>query len=219
MTDATSNLETLKNAIIEGKRDLAVESTKAALDLGADPTHILNGYMIPALDVVGAMFESKEIFVPEMMISAKAMKASLELVKPLLPRDDSKKKGTVVIGTVYGDLHDIGKNLVCLMLDNAGYTVVDLGVNVPATKFIEEATKHHANVIGLSSLLTTGDPYIKSTIAAIRGADALKDVKIIAGGAAVTDKLVRTSGGDMYVPDAGTAVPVVKELLVGAVLA
>lgn len=219
MSDVTSTLETLKKAIIEGKRDIAVESTRTALDLGADPTDVLNGYMIPALDVVGAMFESKEIFVPEMMISAKAMKASLELVKPLLPRDDSKKKGTVVIGTVYGDLHDIGKNLVCLMLDNAGYTVVDLGVNVPAAKFIDEATKHHANVIGLSSLLTTGDPYIKSTIAAIRGSDALKDVKIIAGGAAVTDKLIRTSGGDRYVPDAGTAVPVVKELLVGAVLA
>lgn len=213
MTDATTILETLKKAIIDGKKDLAVESTRAAIDSGADPSHILNGYMIPALETVGKMFEAKEIFVPEMMISAKTMKASLELVKPLLPREDSKKKGTVVIGTVYGDLHDIGKNLVILMLDNAGYNVVDLGTNVPAARFIDEAIKHEANVIGLSSLLTTGDPYIKSTIEAIRKNETLKQIRIIAGGAAVTDKLVKTSGGDRYVTDAANAVPAVKELL------
>ncbi len=184
-----------------------------AIDHGAKPEIILNDYMIAALQVVGKMFEAREIFVPEMMISAKAMKAALELVKPLLPRESAKKKGTVVIGTIQGDLHDIGKNLVGLMLDNAGYKVVDLGVNVPAARFVDEAIKNDADVIGLSSLLTTGDPYIKSTVATIRSSQVSQRVKIICGGAAVTDKLVKLAGADRYVPDAGNAVPAVQELL------
>ncbi len=213
MSDTVEILESLKTAIIEGKKDAAVESTRNALALGAKAEDVLNGYMIPALEEVGRLFEAREIFVPEMMISARAMKASLELVKPLLSRESSKKRGTVVIGTVYGDLHDIGKNLVGLMLDNAGFKVVDLGVNVPAAKFVDEAIKHEADVIGLSSLLTTGDPYMKSTVETIRASALSQRVRIICGGAAVTDKLVQSCGADRYVPDAANAVPAVKELL------
>ena len=213
MSEANQALEALKQSIIDGKKDISVAMAQKAIDHGAKPEIILNDYMIAALQIVGKMFEAREIFVPEMMISAKAMKAALELVKPLLPRESAKKKGTVVIGTIQGDLHDIGKNLVGLMLDNAGYKVVDLGVNVPAARFVDEAIKNDADVIGLSSLLTTGDPYIKSTVATIRSSQVSQRVKIICGGAAVTDKLVNLAGADRYVPDAGNAVPAVQELL------
>jgi methylmalonyl-CoA mutase cobalamin-binding domain/chain len=213
MSDANQALEALKQSIIDGKKDIAVAMAQEAIDKGVRPEIILNDYMIAALQTVGKLFEAREIFVPEMMISAKAMKAALEIVKPLLPRETSKKKGTVVIGTIQGDLHDIGKNLVGLMLDNAGYNVVDLGVNVSAARFVDEAIKNEADVIGLSSLLTTGDPYIKSTVATIRSSQVPQKVKIICGGAAVTDKLVKLSGADRYVPDAANAVPAVQELL------
>ena len=169
--------------------------------------------MIPALDVVGKRFETKKIFVPEMMISARAMQACLDLIKPLLAKDEAIKMGTVVIGTVFGDLHDIGKNLVVMMLESAGFDVVNIGENVPPERFVEEARKHNADIVGLSSLLTTGDPYVKATIEAVKNSDIAGKVKVICGGAAVTPKFVYTYGADAYAPDAASAVTKVKELL------
>lgn len=213
MSDMETILEALKEAIINGKRKDAIELTKKALDSGIKPADIVSNYMIPALDVVGKRFETKKIFVPEMMISARAMQACLDLIKPLLAKDEARKMGTVVIGTVFGDLHDIGKNLVIMMLESAGFDVVNIGENVPPERFVEEARKHNADIVGLSSLLTTGDPYVKATIEAVKNSDIAGKVKVICGGAAVTPKFVYTCGADAYAPDAASAVSRVKELL------
>lgn len=212
-TNGENTLMALKEMVIKGKRVDAVELTRKALAEGIAPAVIVHGTLIPALDVVGKNFEAKKIFVPEMMIAARSMKACLEIIKPYLPKDGSKSLGTIVIGTVFGDLHDIGKNLVILMLESAGFTVIDLGVNIPPEKFVEEGRKHQAEIIGLSSLLTTGDPYVKLTIEAIKGSDIAEKVKVICGGAALTSKSVLANGGDCYVPDAASAVRTAKELL------
>lgn len=213
MSELENNLEALKEAVIKGKKNDAVALTQRALDNGAIPAEIVSKYLIPALDIVGKKFEAKKIFVPEMMIAARAMQGCLELIKPLLPKDDTKKLGTVLIGTVFGDLHDIGKNLVVMMLESAGFNIVDIGVNVPPEKFVEEARKNSADIVGMSSLLTTGDPYVKATIEAVKNSDLAASVKIICGGAALTPKFVNACGADRYVPDAASAVTTVKELL------
>jgi len=213
MSEMENNLEALKEAIIKGKKNDAIALTRKVLDSGAIPTQVVSKYMIPALDIVGKKFEAKKIFVPEMMIAARAMNACLELIKPLLSKDDTKKLGTVLIGTVFGDLHDIGKNLVIMMVESAGFNVVDIGVNVPPEKFVEEARRHNADIIGMSSLLTTGDPYVKSTVEAIKASDIAEKVKVICGGAALTPKFVNACGADRYVPDAASAVTTIKELL------
>jgi 5-methyltetrahydrofolate--homocysteine methyltransferase len=208
------NFEALKQAVIAGKRIEAVEFTKQAIDEGVDPQELISRYLIPAMNVVGDKFEKKEIFVPEMMIAARSMQACMDLVKPLLQKEVDIDQGTVVIGTVFGDLHDIGKNLVKLLMESSGLKVIDLGVGVKSKKFVDAAKQHNAGIVGLSSLLTTGDPYVLETVKVIKGSDISRSVKIICGGAALTRKFVEeTCGADAYAKDAAEGVRKIKELL------
>src|SRR5512137_492382 len=152
-----ADLEALKQAVIAGRRKEAMDLTLQAIDQGTDPHELIGRYLIPALNVVGDRFQKREIFVPEMMIAAKSMQSCVDLLKPLIKKGSELDLGTVVVGTVFGDLHDMGKNLVKLLLESSGFKVVDLGENVPAQKFVAGARAHNAVVVGLSSLLTTGD--------------------------------------------------------------
>ncbi len=210
-----TDLERLKSAVIAGKRREAEELTRRTLEQGIDPQEIIHSTLIPALNVVGERFEKREIFVPEMMVSAKAMQACVDLVKPHLSQDAAEAPlATILLGTVFGDLHDIGKNLVKLLLESAGFRVVDLGENVPAERFVEEARKHQARVVGLSSLLTTGDPFVEQTVKAIRASDLAGTVKVVCGGAALTPKFVlETCGADAYAKDAADGLRKIKEMV------
>ena len=155
-----ADLEAIKRAVIAGRRKEAMDLTQLAIDNGADPQDLIDGILIPALNVVGDRFQKREIFVPEMMIAAKSMQSCVDLLKPLIKIDRDLNLGTVVVGTVFGDLHDIGKNLVRLLLESSGFKVVDLGVNVVSSRFIEAVRNDQAAVVGLSSLLTTGEPHV-----------------------------------------------------------
>ncbi|MBI4800114.1 MAG: corrinoid protein [Desulfarculus sp.] len=211
-----ADLQALREAIIKGRRAEVPGLVQAALEQGANPQTLINGHMIEAMKEVGRRFEQKQIFVPEMMIAARAMQAGLEVLKPLMEQAGhaALSLGTVVMGTVFGDLHDIGKNLVILMLESSGFKVVNLGENVPAAGFVEAAREHQAQLVGLSSLLTTGDPYVKATVAAIKQSELAGQVKILCGGAALTPRFVlQECGADGYAPDAVAAVRLAKELL------
>lgn len=211
-----ADLEAIKSAVSAGKRKEIVPLVQAALDEGVDPQVIVNDFMIEAMKDVGARFEAKKIFVPEMMMAARTMQAGVDIIKPLLIQnaDQVKKQGAVVIGTVFGDLHDIGKNLVVLMLESSGFEVFNIGENVAPEKFVEMARKHNADVVGMSSLLTTGDPHVKSTVEAFKNSDLDGKVKLICGGAAVTKKFaVDECGADGHAVDAVDGVRVIKELL------
>ncbi len=213
-TQDDADLERIKEAVISGKRKSAVEYTKTALDHGADPQDIINRYLIPGLNIVGEKFEKKKIFVPEMMMAAKSMQACVDLVKPLIAReDDAGGLGTVVLGTVFGDLHDIGKNLTKLLLETSGFRVIDLGENVPAQKFVDAARENNAHIVGLSSLLTTGDPHVEETISAIKNSDLAEKVKVICGGAAMTLKFVEACGADAHARDAADGVKKIKNMI------
>ena len=211
------DLERLKAAVIEGKRREAEDLTRRVLEKGIDPQEIIQGTLIPALNVVGERFENRKIFVPEMMVSAKAMQACVDLVKPHLKQAAADAPlATIVLGTVFGDLHDIGKNLVKLLLESAGFRVVDLGENVPTERFVEAAREHQARVVGLSSLLTTGDPFVEQTVKAIRASDLAGTVKVVCGGAALTPKFVlETCGADAHARDAADGLKKIKQMVGG----
>lgn len=209
-----TDLEALKQAVIGGKRKEAMDLTERAISEGTDPDLLINAYLIPALNVVGDRFQRREIFVPEMMIAAKSMQSCVDLLKPLIKKGSELDLGTVVVGTVFGDLHDIGKNLVKLLLESSGFRVVDLGENVPAQKFVESARVHNASVVGLSSLLTTGDPYVLDTVKALKSSDMAGRIKVICGGAALTPKFVeQTCGADAWAKDAADGLKKIKGLL------
>ncbi|MDQ1336143.1 MAG: 5-methyltetrahydrofolate--homocysteine methyltransferase [Thermodesulfobacteriota bacterium] len=209
-----ADLERIKDSVISGKRKAAVEYTQKALDRGADPQEIINNYLIPGLNTVGERFEKKKIFVPEMMMAAKSMQACVDLLTPLLKKEKaSRGLGTIVLGTVFGDLHDIGKNLTKLLLKTSGFEVIDLGENVPSARFVEAAREHKADVVGLSSLLTTGDPHVEETIRTIKESDLRDKVKVICGGAALTLKFVEACGADAHAKDAADGVKKIKALL------
>ena len=165
-----SILENIKETVIKGKTKEIGALVQAALDEGADPQDIINNYLIEAMKEVGARFEAKKIFVPEMMIAARTMQTGLAVIEPLIAGEESKfeKLGNVVVGTVFGDLHDIGKNLVVLMLESSGFKVTDIGVNVPVDTFVDKARELGADVVGISSLLTTGDQNMAATVAALQ---------------------------------------------------
>jgi 5-methyltetrahydrofolate--homocysteine methyltransferase len=206
--------DALRQAVIGGRRKEAMDLTQFAIDHGADPHDLIDRILIPALNVVGDRFQRREIFVPEMMIAAKSMQSCVDLLKPLITKEKALNHGTVVVGTVFGDLHDIGKNLVKLLLGGSGFNVVDLGVNVVAPKFIEAVKAHSAIVVGLSSLLTTGDPHVEETVSAIKNSEIAGSVKIICGGAALTRKFVEEKcGADAYAKDAASGVKKIKRLL------
>ncbi|MCF8032672.1 MAG: corrinoid protein [Desulfarculaceae bacterium] len=209
-------MEAIKEAVSKGKRKEIVGLVQAALDQGADPQKIINDYMIEAMKEVGARFEAKKIFVPEMMMSARTMQTGLDVIRPIIAESGSQqeKVGTVVIGTVFGDLHDIGKNLVVLMLESSGFEVINIGENVPPETFVEKARELGADVVGLSSLLTTGDPHVKATVEAFKNSDLAGKVKVVCGGAAVTPKFaVETCGADGHATDAVDAVKVIINLI------
>ena len=211
-----ADLQAIKDAVNKGKRKDIVGLVQAALDDGTDPQVIINDYMIEAMKEVGARFEAKKIFVPEMMMAARTMQEGVNVIKPLLidNKTEVKKLGTVVIGTVFGDLHDIGKNLVVLLLESSGFEVINIGENVDPQQFVNKARELKADVVGMSSLLTTGDPHVKSTINAFKESDLNGKVKLVCGGAAVTKKFaVDECGADGHAIDAVDGVRVIKQLL------
>ena len=206
------DLPKLTEAIEKGNRNEAKRLSKELLNAGAAPLDIVEKGLVPGMAIVGEKFKNNQIFVPEMLIAARAMKETMALLEPLLAKAGIKPKYTAVIGTVQGDLHDIGKNLVAMMWKGANFGVVDLGTNVPPEKFVAAAKEHHAQIIGLSALLTTTMQAMKTTIQAIRGA-GLNSVKIIIGGAPITQEFAREIGADGYGPDAATAVDVARQLV------
>ncbi len=186
---------------------------RAALAQGMGPGAILDGGLIPAMTDVGERWKRDEIFMPEVMIAARAMKAGMNLLDPLLSQQGVAPKGKIILGTVKGDLHNIGKNLVVMMLEGGGFEVVDLGIDVPVTKFIEAIKQHQPQVVGMSALLTTTMREMKNTIQAIEWAGLKEQVKTIVGGAPVTERFAREIGADGYAADAVSAVDLVKSLL------
>ena len=211
-----TDLENIKEAVVTGKLKEISLLVQTALDKGADPQNIIDNYLIDAMKEVGARFEANKIFVPEMMIAARTMQTGLAVIEPLMAGDNRKleKLGTVVVGTVLGDLHDIGKNLVVLMLESSGFNVVDIGVNVPVETFVDRAGELDADIVGISSLLTTGDANMKITVAALKNGGLKENVKIICGGAAVfEERALDNWGADGYAQDAASAVRVAKKLL------
>ena len=205
-----AELSLLQQAIEVGDRATAVEITQAAVDEGLNPKDVLD-VMTVAMDVVGAKFQAGEAFVPEMLIAARAMKDALAVLEPELVAAGVAPEFTAVVGTVEGDLHDIGKNLVGMMWKGAGFDVVDLGVNVSADQFVAAATEHDADVIGLSALLTTTMPNMRGIVEAVRAAGL--SARVVIGGAPTTPEFADQIGADGHAPDAGAAVDLVRGLL------
>ena len=205
------NVQKIFQGIVDGKQELVPEAVEAALQAGVPARTILDEGMLAAMAEVGRQFEEGECYVPEMLISARAMKAGLARLQPSLKQTDVKAVGRVAIGTVKGDLHDMGKNLVGMMLEGAGFTVKDLGVDVTPEAFVAAADE--VDVIGLSALLTTTMGQMKNTLEALEAAGKRPKVKVIVGGAPVTESFARNIGADGYAPDASRAVALAKSLI------
>jgi corrinoid protein of di/trimethylamine methyltransferase len=208
-----SDLTKLTAAILNGDSKQAVAITKEALEEKVDPQELVTRYMIPAMDEMGRRFETGDCFVPELLISARAMKGALELIRPLLAAKGAEPLGRVAIGTVKGDLHDIGKNLVASMLEGAGFAVTDLGVDVPPEKFIAEVRQGKVQLVALSALLTTTMPNMKTVIEELRKAGMRDQVKVIVGGAPVTQRFADEIGADGYSDNANGAVNLARRLV------
>ena len=206
-------LDALYEQVLDGAVPPTVELTNEGLELGMDPLSLLFDAMIPALEEVGRLFEIGEYFVPEMLISARAMAAAMDILKPLIAATGAKPIGTFVMGTVKGDIHDIGKNLCNIMLEGAGFQVIDLGVNVPPEKFVEAIQEYQPQAVGMSAFLTTTMPMFKTNIEAIAAAGLRDQVKILVGGAPVTQEYCDTVGADGFAPDANSTVRLTKKLI------
>lgn len=206
-------LDGLYDHTLNGEEEPVVELTNEGLEIGLKPHEILFEALIPSLEEVGRLFEAGEYFVPEMLVAANAMKGSMTILQPLIAQTGAKPIGTFVMGTVKGDIHDIGKNLCNVMLEGAGFKVVDLGVNVPPDKFIEAIREHQPEAIGMSAFLTTTMPMQKVTIEAIAEAGLRGQVKILVGGAPVTQEYADKIGADGYAPDANSTVRLTKKLI------
>lgn len=207
------NAQQLIDAVAEGDEARVVELVKSFLEQDITAGDILNDGLIAAMNLVGELMEEEEIFIPEVLMAAKAMGAGVELIKPLLGEDSQFVKGKVVIGTVQGDLHDIGKNLVAMMIEGSGIEVCNLGVNVSVDAFLESVRDQHASVVCMSALLTTTMPVMKQTIDALESSGLRDQVKVVIGGASVTQSYADQIGADGYAPDAGSAAKLVKSLL------
>jgi corrinoid protein of di/trimethylamine methyltransferase len=205
--------EKLYEAIVSGAKDTAIEVTRKALDDGTDPKALIDEAMIPAMREAGQRFEDEEFFVPELLLAARAMKAALELIRPLLVEQGSEPKGRVVIGTVKGDLHDIGKNLVSSMLEGAGFEVIDLGTDVAPEQFVAAVQEKNANLVGLSALLTVTMPSMKSTVDALEAAGVREQVKVLVGGAPLTSEYAAEIRADGYADNASAAVRMAEQLV------
>ncbi len=208
-----ADLTALRTAVLTGKRKDAEALAQAALAAGADPGVILKEALVSAMQEVGDKFQAGEYFVPEMLVAAKAMKAAMEVLRPRLIAGGYEPAGRVVIGTVRGDLHDIGKNLVKLMLEGAGFEVTDLGVDASPEKFVEAVREHHPQLVAMSALLTTTMLSMPDTIEAIDAAGLRQGVKIIIGGAATTETFAKDIRADGYGADAASAVALAKSLV------
>jgi corrinoid protein of di/trimethylamine methyltransferase len=211
MPDATFDLDTLYQAVLTGNAQTAVEVTEAAIAEDVDPQRLVTEAMIPAMDEVGRRFENNEYFVPELLIAARAMKGSLDLLRPLLAERGVEPAGRVVIGTVKGDLHDIGKGLVASMLEGGGFEVTDLGIDVPAEKFAQQAEELNADIVAVSALLTTTMTGMKSVVDVVR--EVRDRCKIIVGGAPVTQQYADSIGADGYSSSASGAVALARKLI------
>jgi corrinoid protein of di/trimethylamine methyltransferase len=207
------NLNSLHEAIVKGDLKKAVEITKEAIEENTDPQLIIDNYMSPAMEEIGARFESGDAFVPELLMAARAMKGSLELLKPLMAGDVSARLGKVVIGTVKGDLHDIGKNLVASMLEGCGFEVINLGVDISSDKFISAIREHNADILCMSALLTTTMIYMKEVIDALGNSGIRQEVKVMVGGAPVSTAFATQIGADGYSDNANSAVTLAKSLV------
>ena len=203
----------LKQAIIDGNEGVATAMTQALVATGASPREILDEALLPGMDVVGARMREGECFIPEVLLSARVMQACLDLLRPLMAAGDEAGMGTVVIGTVEGDLHDIGKNLVGMLLQGAGFTVVNLGTGVTASDFVAAVKEHQPRIIGMSALLTTTLPHMSETIALLKDEGLRDAVKVMVGGAPVTAAYAEEIGADGYGANAGMAVERAKELV------
>lgn len=206
-----ADIKALSEAIIKGDQQTAIEITKAGLDEGMAPGDILAEGLIAGMNTIGTRFKANEVYIPEVLIAARAMKMAMEILEPKLVEAGVEPLGKAVMGTVQGDMHDIGKNLVIMMLKGAGFEVVDLGVDVSPEVFVERAKESGAQIVGLSSLLTTTMPSMEKVIEAIK--EAGLDVKIMIGGAPVTQSYADKIGADGYSPDAASAVDLAKSLL------
>ena len=211
--EAMAKYQDLADSIITGDNVKSKEITQKLVDSGVSSSEILNEGLVPGMEVVGRKFKVNEMYIPEVLIAARAMHAAMDIIKPMLSASGAKMKGTVIIGTVQGDLHDIGKNLVGMMLEGGGFSVIDLGVDVAAEKYAEEAKKSSAKLIGLSALLTTTMPVMKDVIAILKADSATADVKVMVGGAPLTQEYADSIGAKGYAPDASSAVDLALKLL------
>lgn len=207
-----SSIEAVSEAVQGGKSKKIGELVKQALDAGCSPNDILNKGMIDAMSIVGDKFTKNEIFVPEMLVAARAMKKGVEVLKPYLKGDDATSIGKIIMGTVGGDLHDIGKNLVIMMMESTGFEVIDLGVDVPAEKFVSTLQENpDVKIVGASALLTTTMPALKETVAALNECELRSGVKVMVGGAPITQEFADEIGADAYTEDAASAAQVAKQ--------
>ena len=206
-------LQELTDAIVAGNLNTAVSLSKQALDAGIDPKTIISDYLIKGMEIIGARFGEGKAFVPNLLMSARAMKGCLDLLKPMLKGDNSISCGKVVIGTVKGDLHDIGKNLVASMFEGSGFEVINLGINVDADKFVKAVIDNDADILTLSALLTTTMGYMRDVIKAVEDAGIRDKVKIMVGGAPLNEAFAKEIGADVYTADANEAVIVAKKLM------
>ncbi len=207
-----SSIEAVSQAVQNGKSKKIGELVQEALDAGCEPSEILNKGMIDAMSIVGDKFTKNEIFVPEMLVAARAMKKGVEVLKPYLSGDNATSVGKVIMGTVAGDLHDIGKNLVIMMLESAGFEVIDLGVDVPADKFISTLEENpDTKIVAASALLTTTMPALKETVAALNDCKLRNSIKVMVGGAPITQEFADEIGADAYTEDAASAAQVAKQ--------
>lgn len=208
-----SILAEIGNALEKGKKKLVVQYVQQALDEGVPPQQILSDGLMPGMDRVGAKFRADEIFVPEVLVAARAMNAGAALLKPLLAEEGAESRGKMVIGTVKGDLHDIGKNLVKMMVEGKGLEVIDLGVDVAPEQFVQAAVEHSADIIACSALLTTTMPVMEAVVKAAEAAGIRDKVKIMIGGAPVTQEYCDTIGADYYTDDAASAAICAAEIV------
>ncbi|HOJ92404.1 MAG TPA: corrinoid protein [Dictyoglomaceae bacterium] len=206
-------MQEVASAVIAGNRKKVQELVEDALKEGVPPEKIINEGLLAGMSVIGERFKKNEIFVPEVLVSARAMQVGMDILKPLLTKSSGVIKGKVVIGTVEGDLHDIGKNLVAIMFEGAGYQVIDLGIDVPPDKFVEAIREHNPDIVGMSALLTVTMPQMKVTLDVMEKEGVREKVKVIVGGAPVTEEFAKEIGADGYAPDATSAVELVNRLL------
>ncbi len=209
----SDTLQQIKDAVITRQRAEIEGLVTRAIEEGVEPKSIIDHGLISAMDVIGQQFSDSEIFVPEMLVSALTMKLGLERVKPLLKSEESEPKGTIIVGTVKGDIHDIGKNIVKMMLEGAGFKVVDLGVDLTVEKLIEQIEAIGPDILGLSALLTTSMPEMKRTVQELREKGLRKKVKVMVGGAPVSNSFSEEIGADGYGADAAEAVVLARQLI------